>query len=312
MGEALSGERYGAHLMSADQVAAIQALFDGDAWQHMTLKTPDEIAKLRAVGAICAHVLDAVTPHVRPGVTLREIDRLVHELIVDRYGAEVVRLAVKTSGTGLAHTDAISASYGLNDIVANAPADDTELRTGDIFGVDISARKDGWSGDTARRWLVGNETSPSVTGLYAISQQVMWLVIGMIRPGVPLNDIAATAVEFVEARGLRIIDTFPAVGHGIGREHNDGWFIPWKPGGLNDGRVLESGMTFSVEVYLTTGSGAITFLDNDVASLVTVDGTPASYWEHIVAVTDDGCEVLDLRAGEDAAWAATSDIGRER
>jgi len=269
----------------------------------MTRKAPDEIVKLRAVGAICAHVLDAVTPHVPPGVTLREIDRLVHELVVDRHGAEIVRQAVKTSGTGLVHTDAISASYGLNDTVANAPADDTELRTGDIFGVDVSARKDGWSGDTARRWLVGNETSPAITGLYAVSQQVMWLVIGMIRPGVALNDIAVAAVAFVEAHGLRIIDTFPAVGHGIGREHNDGWFIPWKPGGLNDGRVLEAGMTFSVEVYLTPGSGEITFLDNDVASLVTVDGAPASYWEHIIAVTDDGCEVLDLRAGEDASWA---------
>jgi methionyl aminopeptidase len=62
-------------------------------------------------------------------------------------------------------------------------------------------------------------------------------------------------------------------------------------------------MTFSVEVYLTPGSGEITFLDNDVASLATVGGAPASYWEHIVAVTEDGCEVLDLRAGEDANWA---------
>ena len=101
-------------------------------------------------------------------VTLQEIDRLTHQLIVDKYGAEIVRLAVKTSGTGLAHTDRISASYALNDIVANAPASDMRLRTGDLFGIDVSARKDGWSSDTARRWIVGNEASPLIASLYAV------------------------------------------------------------------------------------------------------------------------------------------------
>ena len=137
----------------------------------------------------------------------------------------------------------------------------------------------------------------------------MWLVIGMIRPGVTLNDIAVAAVAFVEAHGLRISDTFPAVGHGIGREHNDGWFIPCKPGGLNDGLCPRSRDDVQRRgVPHTPGSGELTFLDNDVASLVTY-GAPASYWEHIIAVTDDGCEVLDLRAGEDASWGDATDHG---
>ena len=208
----------------------------------------------------------------------------------------------------MAHTDRISASYALNDIVANAAADGRELRGGDLFGIDISARKDGWSCDTARRWIVGNDASPLITSLYSVSLQVMWLVIGMVKPGVALNDIGAAATAFVSRHGFRIIDTFPAVGHGIGREHNDGWFIPWHVGGINDGRVLREGMTFSVEIYLTPGSGEIVFLDNDVASLVTLDGAPASYWEHIVAVTETGCEVLDLRAGEDPDWARVSTV----
>jgi methionyl aminopeptidase len=289
--------------MTPEQMRHIQSLFGGDRWQHMTIKTPAEIAAMGETGAICAHVLDALTPHVQPGVTIAEIDRLAHDLIVERYGAEIVRLAVKSSGTGLAPTDAIAASYGLNDIVANAPASERMLRPGDLFGVDVSARKNGWSGDTARRWLVGNEASPLVTSLYAVSQEVMWRAIGMIGPGVTLDAISAAAVHFAEERGFNVIDTFPAVGHGIGREHNDGWFIPWRVGGLNEGRMLEVGMTFSVEIYLTPGSGEIAFLDNDVASLVTVDGAPASYWEHIVAVTEDGCDVLDLRSDEHPGWA---------
>lgn len=300
---ALSTTRYGAPFMSKREMEDIQKLFDGEAWQNMILKSDDDIAKMKVAGAICAHVLDEISLHVRPGVTLREIDKLTHELIVDKYGAEIVRLAVKTSGTGLAHTDQISASYALNDIVANAPASDRPLQIGDLFGVDVSARKDGWSGDTARKWIVGNEASPLITSLYAVSHQVMWLVIGMVKPGISLNEIAEAATSFAGRHGFKVIDTFPAVGHGIGREHNDGWFIPWRVGGLNDGRILRKGMTFSVEVYLTPGSGKIQFLDNDVTTLVTADGAPASYWEHIVAVTDTGCEVLDLRGGEEPAWA---------
>ena len=203
----------------------------------------------------------------------------------------------------MAHTDRISASYALNDIVANAPADDRELQVGDLFGIDVSARKDGWSCDTARRWIVGSEASPLITSLYAVSLQVMWLVIGMVSPGVSLNEIAEAATSYVHRHGFKIIHTFPAVGHGIGREHNDGWFIPWRVGGLNNERILRKGMTFSVEIYLTSGSGEVVFLDNDVTSLVTKDGAPACYWEHIVAVTDTGCEVLDLRQGEDQSWA---------
>lgn len=218
--------RYGVGCMSERQMDGIRKLFDGPKWQHMPIKSDDDVARMKDAGAIGAHVLEQIAAHVRPGITLRDIDRLTHELIVDRYGAEVVRLAVKTSGTGMAHTDRISASYALNDIVANAPADDRKLQAGDLFGIDVSARKNGWSCDTARRWLVGNEASPLITSLYAVSLEVMWLVIGMIKPGVPLNELGQAARSYVGRRGFRIIDTFPAVGHGIGREHNEGWFIP--------------------------------------------------------------------------------------
>jgi methionyl aminopeptidase len=116
--------------MSRQQMDDNQKRFDGDAWQQMPIKSPADVAKMRAAGAIGAHVLDEVSQHIRPGVTLHDIDRLTHDLIVDKYGAEIVRLAVKTSGTGMAHTDRISASYALNDIVANAPADARALRGG--------------------------------------------------------------------------------------------------------------------------------------------------------------------------------------
>jgi methionyl aminopeptidase len=89
--------RYGASYVSRQQMDDIQKLFDGDAWQRMPIKSSADVAKMRATGAIGAHVLDEVSQHIEPGVTLRDIDRLTHDLIVDKYGAEIVRLAVQTS-----------------------------------------------------------------------------------------------------------------------------------------------------------------------------------------------------------------------
>ncbi|SEF11336.1 methionine aminopeptidase, type I [Rhizobiales bacterium GAS191] len=295
--------RYGVSALTKQQTDNIKKLFVGEVWQHMSIKSPDGIGMMKAAGGVCAHVLDDVSQHIKPGVTLREIDKITHDLIIEKYGAEIVRLAVKTSGTGLAHTDKISASYALNEIVANAEASDRPLQVGDLFGIDVSAKKNGWSGDTAKKWIVGGEAPPLITSLYTVSLQVMWLVIGMVKPGVSLNELAEVATSFANKHGFNVIGTFPAVGHGIGREHNDGWFIPWSVGALNDGRVLQKGMTFSVEIYLTPGSGELAFLGKDVTSLVTADGAPASYWKHIVAVSDTGCDVLDLRKGEDSAWA---------
>ena len=94
-------------------------------------------------------------------MTLREIDRLVHELIVDRYGAEIVRLAVKTSGTGLAHTDAIAASYGLNDVVANAPAEDTESSRGAVCGSSTRSLPSGTASDESTT-MVGSSLGSQV------------------------------------------------------------------------------------------------------------------------------------------------------
>jgi methionyl aminopeptidase len=89
--------RYCAPYMSRQQMDDIQKLFDGDAWQRMPIKSSADVAKMRAAGAIGAHVLNEVSRHIEPGVTLRDIDRLTHDLIVDKYGAEIVRLAVQTS-----------------------------------------------------------------------------------------------------------------------------------------------------------------------------------------------------------------------
>jgi methionyl aminopeptidase len=198
----------------------------------------------------------------------------------------------------MASTTRVAACFRLNDIVANAEATDRELEGGDLFGIDVSARKDGWCGDTRKSWIVGGDASPRIMNLYSVSQQLMWLLIGMAGPGLPLEDLAEAAERFVAQFGFSIVRRFPSCGHSIGQHHNDTWIIPYHRSPLNVGRVLEPGMVFSVEAYVTAGSGDAVFLDNELSTIVTTDGTPACYWEHIVAVTDTGCEVLDLRDGE--------------
>jgi methionyl aminopeptidase len=292
-------ERFGVRAKSQREMDAIADAFSGPTFQGISIKTADEIDKMRAAGHVCARVLEDISPHIVPGVTLDELNTLTRSLIVDTYGAEADRLvAAADEGTGMASTTRVAACFGLNDIVANAEATDRALQAGDLFGIDVSARKDGWCGDTRKSWLVGGEASPEIMSLYSVSQQLMWLLIGMVRPGLALDDLADAAEQFVDRFGFSIVRLFPACGHSIGEHHNDGWIIPYHRSPLNAGRILEPGMVFSVEAYVTAGDGDAVFLDNELSTIVTTDRTPACYWEHIVAVTDTGCEVLDLREGE--------------
>jgi methionyl aminopeptidase len=297
-------QRFGVRAKTPTEMADIAAAFDGETFRQITIKSPAEIDKMRAAGRVCAEVLEDLSPHVRPGATLRQLNELARSLIVEKYGAEVDRLVADAhQGTGLASTTRVSACFGLNEMVANAEASDRALQIGDLFGIDVSARKDGWCGDTRKSWIVGGDASPLITSLYSVSLQVMWLLIGMVKPGARLDDLAAAAERFVAKAGFSIVGLFPACGHSIGRHHNDGWIIPYRRSPVNAGRVLQPGMVFSVEAYVTSGSGEAVFLNNALSTIVTSDGAPACYWEHIVAVTDAGYEILDLRAGEDPEWA---------
>jgi len=295
------------YLATHDVTIKSQAHID-DIWEYLSteqfqqipIKSPAEIAKLKEVGGICAKILDEISPYVVPGVTKKQLNVRVYEKICKKYQAKVDRLASDAQKDAAHH---ISACFGHNDIIMNAVPDDEPLQTGDIFGIDVSLNINGWCGDTRKTWIVGTESSPMVQRLFAISHQAMWLGISMIKPGAKLTDIANAVETFVNKHGLSMLKLPVTSGHSIGQTHLDGWLIPLYNTPINEGRVLEKGMVITIEPFISAGTGEACILDNDVGSGITKDGAPASYWEHTVAVTENGYEILDLRADEDERWA---------
>lgn len=266
----------------------------------MPIKTADEIEKLKISGGICAKILDEISSHVKPGVTINKLDAIIHELICVKYVSEVDRL-LPDAKTNL--SSRISACFGLNNIIANATPDNTKLKEGDLFGIDISIRKNGWCGDTRKSWLIGEEASPVARSLFAVSNYAMWLAISMVKPGESLEKIAGTVEKYAGKNGFSMINLPIAAGHSLGKMHMDGWIIPFhNKTGVNKGRILKKGMVFTVETFMSAGDGNADIQNNSVGSVVTRDNTLACYWEHAIAVTETGCEILDLRAEEKEIW----------
>ncbi len=194
-------------------------------------------------------------------------------------------------------------AFGLNNIVVNAEPDESPLKTGDLFGIDISIRKNGWCGDTRKSWIVGEEASPIARTLFAVSHQAMWHAIGMVKAGALVADIAIAVEKYAQKYGFSMIKLPVTSGHSLGRQHMDGWLIPLYDTPINKDRVLKTGMVITIETFMSAGSGEADILEDENGSVITRDGTLACYWEHAVAVTDTGCEILDLRANEKAFWA---------
>lgn len=282
-----------------DEITKIEAYLSGDKFQQIPIKSPKEIEKLKASGSICARILDEISPHIKVGITRKKINDIILDLITKKYHAEVDRLMTDAQ-TNAAHH--ISACFGHNNIVVNAIPDDEILKHGDIFGIDISIKKDGWCGDTRKTWLIGEEISPVTLKLFAVSNYAMWLAMSMVKPGAKISDIAEAVETYTNKQGFSMIKLPVTCGHSLGKSHMDGWLVPLYKSKINEGRVLEEGMVITIETFMSAGNGEGYLLDNEVGSVITQDGSNACYWEHAVAVTDTGCEILDLRAQEKYNW----------
>lgn len=267
-------------------------------YNKISIKTPYQIAMLREAGRIAARVLQDLTPHVKAGVTSKRINDIAYDLIVNKYGADVDREDL--SGYDSSQYACISIAH--NEVAFSGEPSDIPLRLGDLFGVDVSLKKEGWCGDTQRMWIVGDETSAKARLLTAVGYQAMCLAISLVRPGAKLQVNAERVQAYVESYGFSMLRVDSAMSHSIGQVHADGWLIPYYKDDRNAGRVLEKGMVMSVEPFICAGTGAGVRLANLTKSAVTADNSLAVYWEHIVAVTDTGCEVLDLRDGEDVTF----------
>ena len=256
----------------------------------IVIKTPEEIEKMRVAGRLAAEVLDYIEPHVKPGVTTAELDRLCHDYMVNVQDTIPAPLNYAPPGYQ-PYPKSICAS--INHQVCHGVPGDKALKKGDIVNLDITVIKDGWHGDTSRMFIVGKEASILAKRLCAVTYECLWLGIGQVRPGAHLGDIGHAIQRHAESNGFSVVREF--CGHGIGRQfHEEPQVLHYgKPG---SGQELRPGMIFTIEPMINAGKAAISELP-DGWTIVTKDRSLSAQWEHTVLVSEDGAEVLTLSAG---------------
>ncbi len=250
----------------------------------ISIKSEDEIEKMRAAGRLAAQVLDMIEPHVRAGTTTAELDLLCHDYIVDELDAIPAPLNYR----GFPRSICTS----VNHVVCHGIPGDKRLKTGDIINIDITVIKEGFHGDTSRMFYV-NEPSILARRLCQASYDSMVCGIAAVRPGAFLGDIGHAVQSHAEKQGFSVVREY--CGHGIGRQfHEDPQVLHY--GHPGTGVELVPGMTFTVEPMINAGRRETRLL-SDGWTVVTRDHSLSAQWEHTLLVTETGYEVLTLLPG---------------
>jgi methionyl aminopeptidase len=246
-------------------------------------KSVAELDKMRRAGAITAGTIDRVLEAVVPGATTLDLDRIA-EAYIRSEGATPSFLGYK------GFTGSICASIN-DEIVHGIPAADRLLADGDLVSLDFGAIWDGFHSDAAVTVFVGAPPSDDAKRLAETTQSALDDAISVVRPGGRLSDIGHAIEQVAQAQGLGVIREYG--GHGIGRAlHEDPFIQNWGVAGR--GPELKPGLVVAIEPMLTLGGDGTRVLD-DGWTVVTADGSLAAHFEHTVAITDDGHEVLTAR-----------------
>ena len=262
----------------------------------VTIKTPDEIEKMRIAGRLGSEVLDYITPFVKAGVSTAEIDKLCHDYMVDVQGCIPAPLNYAPPGY-VPYPKSICTSVN-HQVCHGVPNEKVILKKGDIVNLDITVIKNAYHGDTSRMFIVG-ETSIRARRLCQITYECLWLGIAQVKPGGHLGDIGHVIQKYAESNGFSVVREF--CGHGIGANfHEEPQVLHYGKAGT--GIELKPGMIFTIEPMLNLGRRDIKELP-DGWTIVTKDRSLSAQWEHTVLVTETGYEILTQSAGTPPAPA---------
>lgn len=260
----------------------------------MTLKSAGQIDKMAVAGALVADVLDRMSAEIRPGVTTAELDRIAEEMI-RAVGGIPSFIGVPGRLRPFRHSLCISVD---DEIVHGVPGS-RRIREGQIVSIDAGAIVDGWHGDGARTFIVG-DVPDHVRRLVDVTERAMYAGIAAARPGGYLSDISGAIEDMAAQAGYGVVRSF--VGHGIGTEmHEEPQVTNYRTG--SKGRRIEPGLCLAIEPMFTLGTHNVRILD-DGWTVVTADGALAAHWEHTIAVLTDGPRILTSRAASLATSAA--------
>lgn len=248
---------------------------------RIKIHRPEHFEGMRRAGRLAAEVLDFITPHVKPGISTDELDRLCHEFIVD-HGAVPAPLNYRGFPKSICTS--------VNHVVCHGiPSEDKVLIEGDILNIDVTVILDGWHGDTSRMYEVG-EVKLKARRLIDVTYEAMMRGIAAVRPGATTGDIGWAIQSYAEANRYSVVRDF--CGHGLGQVFHDAPSILHfgQPG---TGVPLREGMFFTVEPMINAGKYAVKVL-GDGWTAVTKDRSLSAQFEHSVGVTATGCEIFTL------------------
>ncbi len=251
----------------------------------VSIKTPDDIAKMRIAGRLAAQVLEMIEEHVKVGVTTDELNTICHDHIIN------VQKAIPAPLNYNGFPKSICTS--INHVVCHGIPNDKPLKDGDIINIDITVIKDGYFGDTSKMFLVGN-TPEWANRLCQVTQECLYKGIEIVRPGTRLGDIGAVIQQHAESNGYSVVREY--CGHGIGTVfHEEPQILHYGKAGT--GLELKEGMTFTIEPMINLGKKETRLL-GDGWTAITKDRKLTAQWEHTLVVTADGYEIFTLRNDE--------------
>jgi methionyl aminopeptidase len=249
-------------------------------WRGSNVQTPETIEKMRVASRLAAQATQLAGEHCKPGVTTDEIDKVVHEFLVD-HGAYPSTLGYK----GFPN----SCCTSLNEVICHGIPDSTVLEDGDIINVDVTAYIGGVHGDTDATFLVGN-VSEEHRLLVERTHEAMMRGIRAVAPGRQINVIGRVIESYAKRFGYGVVRDF--TGHGIGEAFHSGLYVPHYDS-PRPTDVMEPGMTFTIEPMITLGTHEYDMW-SDGWTVVTKDRKWTAQFEHTIVVTEDGYEILTL------------------
>ncbi|KAF2962291.1 type I methionyl aminopeptidase [Fervidobacterium sp. 2310opik-2] len=245
------------------------------------LKTREEIEKMKIAGRAVGTILMESKKLVVEGATAHDIEILAEKILKE--------LKCKPAFKGYGGYPYITTVSVNDEVIHGFPLKKKVFKKGDIVSIDVGAIYDGYYGDGAISYIVG-QTDEVGEKLVKVTQESLFEAIKIIRPGIKLGDVSFTVQNYVESHGFGVVRDF--VGHGVGKSLHEDPQVPnyGKPG---TGITLKAGMTIAIEPMVTEGGWHVVILD-DGWTVVTRDGKRAAHFEHTIAVTEDGYEILTL------------------
>jgi methionyl aminopeptidase len=252
----------------------------------VVLKNAAELEVMRESGRLLASVFDYLDEKITVGISTMDINDLAERYIVDQLGAR------PASKGQYGYQYALNTS--VNNVVCHGiPSDNQPLKSGDIVNVDITLEQGGFIADSSKMYLIG-EVLPLAKRLVDKTYEAMWEGIRVVKPGATLGDVGHAIQSYAERQGYSVVREY--CGHGIGREmHEEPQVLHY--GHQGKGLVLQEGMTFTIEPMINQGEAKVK-VKKDGWTVITNDKKLSAQWEHTIAVTSDGYEVLTLRNNE--------------